>query len=94
MTIPLFIDFETRSAIDLKRRGLWLYSHDSTTDVWCMGYAFGDEPVRLWHNPVALPVDMLPQLPPGELKMSPRVAHHVASGGEVVAHNAPFELAI
>lgn len=75
----LHIDFETRSAADLKKTGADVYANHPTTDILCMGYAFDDEPVELWTYCQALPE---------------RVRKHVLSGGIVFAHNAPFELAI
>lgn len=78
----LHIDFETRSACDLKVAGLDNYAKHPTTDVWCMAYAFGDEPVGLlaqWDFP---------------FKARHDIANHVTNGGIVVAHNAAFELAI
>jgi len=74
----LHIDFETRSMADLPECGVDVYSMHPSTDVWCMAYAFDDEPVQLWK--------------PG-YDIS-RVLEHVASGGIVVAHNAVFELLI
>lgn len=75
----LHIDFETRSILDLKKVGLDNYSKHPTTDVWCLGWAFGDEPIELWtpSNPI-----------PGFLK------HYLKALTPVAAHNAAFELAI
>lgn len=76
----LHIDFETRSAVDIKKHGLDIYAKDRTTDVVCLGYAFDDDPPAIW-----TPADgMLP----------PDVSMHVYEGGTVIAHNVPFELAI
>lgn len=36
------LDFETRSACDLKKAGAFVYSCDPTTDVICMSYKIGD----------------------------------------------------
>lgn len=79
-TSKLFIDFETRSAVDLKKCGADVYARDPSTDIMCMAWAFDDEPVDLW-----TPFD-------GDL--SERVYTHVLSNEPVIAHNAPFELAI
>lgn len=77
----LHIDFETRSAADLKAVGIDNYSRHQTTDVWCMGYAFDDEPVWIVSD--------------GKLAgQHAAIAIHVQDGGLVVAHNAAFELAI
>lgn len=43
----LFIDFETRSACDLKKCGADVYAKDPTTDVLCVGYALENEPAEV-----------------------------------------------
>ncbi|MEY3774700.1 MAG: hypothetical protein RLZZ129_1480 [Verrucomicrobiota bacterium] len=75
----LHIDFETRSTVDLKKTGTYVYAEHPNTDLWCAAYAFGEEPVALW-----LPGQPCP----------PRVADHVAEGGTLIAHNAAFERVI
>ncbi len=81
MTI-LHIDFETRSALDLRKVGLDNYARHPTTDVWCMAWALGDDAPQVW----------LPTL--GAAVSPVFVFSHIRSGGHVYAHNAPFELAI
>lgn len=44
----LFLDFETRSACDIKKCGADVYARHPSTDILCMGYAFDDGNVRLW----------------------------------------------
>jgi DNA polymerase len=44
----LFIDFETKSACDLKKHGVYNYAQDRSTEVLCMSYAFDDEVVQTW----------------------------------------------
>ena len=44
----LWVDFETRSACDLKVAGVYNYAQDASTEVLCMSYAFDDEPVQTW----------------------------------------------
>ena len=79
MTDTLHLDFETRSELDLREVGLHNYARHPSTDVWCAALALGD----------AEPVIWTPGRPcPDTLQK------HVAHGGRVVAHNAPFELAI
>lgn len=75
----LHADFETRSVVDLKARGLDVYAEHASTEPLCLGFAFDDEPVDIW-----LPGDPLPE----------RIAEHIRSGGLFYAHNAPFEFAI
>lgn len=73
------VDFETRSACDLKKCGLHVYAADPTTDVHCLAYAFGDEPVELWAPGTPYPN---------------RLLDHIRQGGTLIAHNAAFERAI
>lgn len=74
------VDFETRSAADLRKTGAERYAEDLSTDAWCMAWAIGEERPHLW-APDA----------PGEID---RLRAFVETGGVVVAHSAPFELAI
>lgn len=76
---PCFIDFETRSAVDLRKTGAYVYAEDPSTDLWCIAYAFGDEPIEMW-----LPGQAIP----------PWLKAHVEAGGELVAHNSAFERVI
>lgn len=75
----LHVDFETRSACDLKVTGLYVYAAHPSTDVHCMAYSFDDEPVELWRRGEPIP---------------PRVEMHITLGGIIFAHNAQFERAI
>jgi DNA polymerase len=44
----LWLDFETRSACDLPKHGVYNYAQDASTEVLCMSYAFGDDEVTTW----------------------------------------------
>ncbi len=44
----IFIDFETRSRVDLIACGASRYAQDESTDVLCMAYAIDDGPVCIW----------------------------------------------
>ena len=44
----LWLDFETRSACDLKVAGVYNYAQDASTEVLCMSYAFDDDEVVTW----------------------------------------------
>jgi DNA polymerase len=46
--MTLWVDFETRSACDLKVAGVYNYAQHGTTEVLCMSYAFDDEDVQTW----------------------------------------------
>jgi DNA polymerase len=52
----LYLDFETRSACDLKVAGVYNYAQHGSTEVLCMSYAFDDEDVQTW-----LPEQPFPQ---------------------------------
>lgn len=78
-TEPLYIDFETRSPVDLKKAGLGRYAMHPLTEALCMAFAVGDGPIHLWQ--------------PGE-PFPKEEARHIKHGKLVVAHNAQFELAI
>jgi DNA polymerase len=71
----LSIDFETRSRIDLKERGLDVYSSDASTEILCLAAGTSPDHVEVWTP------DQVPQW----------VFDHVASGGTVSAWNAAFE---
>ena len=73
------IDFETRSNIDLKDRGLDVYANDSSTEVICIAYGIDSSSVLV----------KSPEL----MKYSKLIAH-VAQGGKIAAWNAIFEYAI
>ena len=70
------IDFETRSAVDLKKCGAWRYFEDDTADVLCAAYALDDGPVRTWRKGQPCPAE---------------VREHILSGGSLAAWNAQFE---
>jgi DNA polymerase len=44
----LWIDFETRSRVDLGSKGVYNYAQDMSTEVLCMSYAFDDGEVVTW----------------------------------------------
>lgn len=76
----LHIDFETFSKMDLLACGLDNYSSHISTGVHCLGFAFDDNEVEIWTENNSIDIT--------------RVLNHVRKGGEVVAHNATFELNI
>ncbi len=76
---PLHVDFETRSTVDIKKTGAYVYAQHPSTEPHCMMYAFGDEPVQSWKRGEPIP---------------PEVENHIVFGGLVYAHNAAFERAI
>jgi DNA polymerase bacteriophage-type len=75
----LHIDFETRSAVDLKKTGVYVYAEDQTTDVWCAAWAVEDQPVEIWRPDEDIP---------------PMIEVAIEEGWTIVAHNANFERTI
>lgn len=75
----LHADFETRSVVDLKARGLHNYVLHPLTEPWCMSYAFDAQPVQRWLIGEPLPQD---------------VRDYIMNGGTLYAHNAAFERAV
>jgi len=82
------VDFESRSACDLKRRGAWLYSKDDSTEILCLAWKIpGMREPKLWHR--AHPdIGIEESEPPWAL------FRWIDSGGLVEAHNAFFEMCI
>jgi DNA polymerase bacteriophage-type len=78
--IPIHIDFETRSAVDLRKATAHAYAEDASTDAWCMAYAIADREVKLWKMG-----DPFPEGLGWALK---------ANDTYFVAHNAAFEYVI
>lgn len=72
----LEIDFETRSDVDLKKRGVYVYMASPHTRALIASYKLDGGPVQRWRYPAPCPPD---------------IAAHVAAGGTISAHNAGFE---
>jgi len=77
----LHIDFEGRSAVDLRKAGAHAYAESETTDVWCMAWCLGDGPINVWKAGEPFP-------------WRDEEDYALLRGATVVAHNAQFELAI
>lgn len=74
----LWVDFETRSRVDLGAKGVYNYAMDGSTEVLCMSYAFDDEDVQTWV--------------PDRTKLAKGFPYRVATHtGQIRAHNAAFE---
>lgn len=74
--MTLEIDFETRSVVDLKKRGVYNYMASETTEPLMASYSINQNPVNRWRPPAPCPPD---------------IVEHVAAGGMISAHNAAFE---
>ena len=73
------IDFETRSTTDLRKTGVYKYSEDPNTDIWCMAWKIGEDPADLWVMGQPFPLVLTAALEQG---------HHLR------AWNAQFERVI
>lgn len=81
------MDFETRSACDLKKTGPWVYAQHPTTQIMCLAYRINKEKPRLWH--MAHPkLGIAESLPPKKLFAA------IKTGALVECHNAFFERSI
>ncbi len=72
----LRIDFETRSPVNLKTRGVYIYAEHPDTDALLASYKIGDGPLSRWKRGQSCPAD---------------IRAHVEAGGEISAQNAAFE---
>jgi len=75
----LYLDFESYSECDIKKRGGANYAHHPSTDYVCLGWSFNDEPVYLNHYRQPKPEELLDRITPETL---------------VYAHNATFDFRI
>jgi DNA polymerase len=74
------IDFETRSAVDLRKTGVYKYAADQSTDIWCMAYkAPWSDDVLVWQ--------------PGDA-VDTHLEDWIIAGGLLSAWNANFERTI
>ena len=74
------IDFETRSAVDLRKTGVYKYAADPSTDIWCMAYkAPWSDDVLVWQ--------------PGD-ERDTYLEDWIMAGGLLSAWNSQFERTI
>jgi DNA polymerase len=78
--VTVSIDFETRSAVDLRKTGVYKYAADQSTDIWCMAYkAPWSDDVLVWQ--------------PGDA-VDTHLEDWIMAGGLLSAWNANFERTI
>lgn len=83
-SMRVFIDFETRSPIDLRKCGVYRYAEDENTDILCCAYKIEDQPVQIW----------VPEWAQDRFKYpcdEENFLYAMANATEVHAHNAQFE---
>jgi DNA polymerase bacteriophage-type len=74
------VDFETKSAVDLRKTGVYKYAADPSTDIWCMAYkAPWSDDVLVWQ--------------PGD-ERDTYLEDWIMAGGLLSAWNAQFERTI
>lgn len=76
MSSILRLDWETRSAVDLRKRGVYNYAMHPSTEALMASYEFDDGPILRWRRSAPCPDD---------------IRRHVESDGEIHAFNAAFE---
>lgn len=85
----MFIDFETRSTVNLNKTSQHIYASHPDTDVLCMALTTDGETTDIWTNDNVWGEGELPRP-----DLPAEVVEHVEQGGELHAHNAAFEYAI
>lgn len=72
MTDFLYLDVESRSAVDLRKTGSHVYWEDPSTALWLACYAIGDGPIRHWRAGEPCPEE---------------IRRHVLDGGPISGWN-------
>ncbi len=85
----LFLDFETRSTVDLGKCGADVYSKHPSTEILCMGYAFDEGPIEIWTPKSEEPFDVFLFAAVEREDVSRATAQNC-----FIAHNAAFEISI
>lgn len=83
--MKLTIDFETRSACDIKKHGAWVYSEHPTTEVLCLAVKIGGHSSHIIRDVNATPYSS------EEIRNLGILLERAAT---IEAHNAQFEYAI
>ncbi len=86
----LFLDFETRSRLDLRRVGAHRYAEDPSTEVMMAAYALSDGPVLAWAPDAVSAGTPILHIRPARRPVGALV-RLIDSETVVVAHNAEFE---
>lgn len=76
MSAEIHLDVETRSPVDLKKCGAFVYFEHPLTEVLMAAYRIGDGPLQLWTFDQSKPADLCAA---------------IAAGYTIVAFNAQFE---
>lgn len=79
---PLYIDFETRSPVDLRKEGLARYARHPLTEALCMAWAFGDNGIDILHS--SEPVIGLDYVADGGIVVAHNAAFEIAVWNEIM----------
>ena len=81
----LHLDFETRSRCDLKKRGVYVYAEDPSTEIMMAGVAVEDNTPSMWYSPSTC---ITSEVPNGAF------IDLLNKSTTILAHNAAFERTI
>jgi DNA polymerase len=56
--VSVHIDFESRSAVDLRKTGVYVYAEHPSTDLWLIRFSLGGGPIQEW-RPGDRPVEFI-----------------------------------
>ena len=84
----MFLDMETRSKVDLKKAGLFVYAKDDSTDFLCITVAFGEDDPKTIVNPK---LNYNKSDLAEEALLAVEIMGHISKGKKVVMHNAQFD---
>ena len=88
----IYIDFETRSGIDLRKVGVVKYINDKDFDVTCFGFKIGKEPIKVALGKMSPKINLKYIATKKDLTELKKV---LKSGRyKIVAHNAYFEYCV
>jgi DNA polymerase len=84
----LTFDLESRSKIDLRKQGVYVYAQDESTDILCFAFKVNSEAPRVWVPEKFSALYAGPKATDREFKDA------IASADIIEAHNAGFEMAL
>ena len=90
----LTIDFETRSACDIKKHGAWVYSEHPTTEVLCLALLPYDPDAPPDEDGVTYITDIFKYEDIRDPRRIPDIEWYLDQPDEIEAHNMSFEYAI
>lgn len=82
MIKKIYLDFESRSQVDIWKTGAYRYAEDLSTEIICLAYACNDGPICVRQKGNSL------------LAIVPRLNQYIQEGWEFHAYNAYFERSI